>query len=179
MILKILITVAIVLVIFIVIVALQPADFRVERSTTISASPETVFAEVNDLHKWQAWSPWAKLDPEAKLTYEGPEQGVGAAYSWASKDNKVGEGRMSIIESKANELIRFKLEFKKPFEATNTAEFTFKAEGAQTKVNWSMFGTRSFMFKAVGLFMSCDKMIGPDFEKGLRDLKALVENAHP
>jgi uncharacterized protein YndB with AHSA1/START domain len=174
MLIKILIALAAILVVFVIIVAARPSDFRVTRSATLPASPEAVFAQVNDLHAWEAWSPWAKMDPTAKSTYEGPATGVGAAMSWAG-NNKVGEGKMTITESKPNELIRFRLEFLRPFKATNIAEFTFKPEGNQTVVTWSMSGKNNFMFKAVGLFMNCDKMVGSEFEKGLANLKSVIE----
>jgi len=133
---------------------------------------------VNSLQKWEAWSPWAKLDPNAKVTFEGPTSGEGAKFSWSGND-KVGVGRQTIMESKPNELIRIKLDFEKPFQATSTAEFTFKPEGDQTLVNWAMYGKNDFMGKAVSLFMDCDKMVGPDFEKGLASMKAVVEAKEP
>jgi len=95
---KILIGLAVLVALFVVIVAMQPSDFRVEKSATIAAPPTEVFAQVNDLHKWDAWSPWAKLDPEAKIAFEGPESGQGAAMSWSGND-RVGEGKMTIVES--------------------------------------------------------------------------------
>jgi uncharacterized protein YndB with AHSA1/START domain len=174
---KILIGLAIVVVVFIIIVATRPADFRVTRSTVISAPREIVFAQVNDLHKWEAWNPWGKLDPACKMTYEGPPAGTGAGYTWAG-NNKVGEGHMTITESRPNELIRLNLEFLKPFKANNTAEFTFKSDGNQTTVSWSMSGKKNFMFKAFGLFVDTDKMVGGDFEKGLVDLKSVAESAN-
>lgn len=156
------------------IVALQPSDFRVTRSATIAAPPEAVFSQVNDLHRWEAWSPWAKLDPAAKSTYEGPAAGVGAAFSWAG-NRQVGEGRMTITESRPNDLIRMNLEFMKPFKATNITEFTFKPEGNRTVVAWTMSGKNNFLSKAIGLFMDCDKMVGGQFEKGLAQMKSIAE----
>lgn len=173
---KILITLAVIVVVFVAIVALQPSDFRVERSAAISAPAPAVFAQVNDFHKWEAWSPWAKLDPAAKNSFEGPSAGIGAIFRWAG-NHEVGEGNMTIIESRPSELIRIKLEFLKPFAGTNTAEFTFKPEGDQTAVTWSMFGTNNFIAKAFCLFMSMDKMIGGQFEKGLASMKSVVETA--
>lgn len=173
---KILIGIALIVVAFIVIVATRPADFRVARSITILAPPEVVFAQVNDFHKWDAWSPWAKLDPAAKNIFEGPTSGTGAAFAWAG-NNEVGEGRMIITESRPNELIQINLAFLKPFKATNTAEFTFKPEGDRTMVTWSMFGKNNFISKAVGLFMDCDKMVGGQFEQGLAQMKSIAESA--
>jgi hypothetical protein len=167
---------AAIVIVFVILVAMQPADFRITRSATMSALPADVFAQVNDFHNWQAWSPWAKIDPAMKQTYEGPPAGTGAIYSWVG-NSKVGEGRMTMMESKPSDLIRIKLEFLKPFKATNTAEFTFQPEGEQTQVTWSMSGQKNFMLKAFGLFMSMDKMVGDDFEKGLAQMKSLVEAA--
>jgi uncharacterized protein YndB with AHSA1/START domain len=173
---KILIGIAAVIVLFVIIVALQPAQYRVTRSATIPAAPATVFEHVNDLHKWDAWSPWAKLDPGMKVTFEGPQTGAGASYAWVG-NKEVGEGKMSITESKANELVRLKLEFIKPFASTATTEFTFKPEGEQTSVTWSMTGDKNFISKAFCLFMNMDKMVGGDFEKGLASLKSVVQVA--
>jgi Polyketide cyclase / dehydrase and lipid transport len=172
----ILIALAVIAVVLVVIIALQPSDFRVSRSTAISAPPPAVFAQVNDFHKWEAWNPWGKIDPAMKQAYEGAPAGTGAVYTWAG-NNEVGEGRMTIIESRPSELIRIELEFFKPFAATNTAEFTFKPEGNQTAVTWSMFGEKNFMAKAVHLFMNMDKMIGGQFENGLASMKSIVEGA--
>src|SRR6266446_6513051 len=132
---NILIGLAVLVVVFIIVVATRPADFRVTRTATISAPAEVVFAQVNDLHKWEAWNPWGKLDPACKMTYEGPAAGTGAGHTWAG-NNKVGEGHMTITESHPNDLIRFNLEFLKPFKAVNTAEFTFKSDSNQTAVSW-------------------------------------------
>lgn len=176
MIKKIFIVFALIVIAFIVVVALQPADFRVTRSATIAAPAPAVFAQVNDFHKWDAWSPWAKLDPNMKTTHEGPPTGTGAVYSWTGNKD-VGEGRMTLTESSATDLIRIKLEFIKPFTATNTTEFSFKPEADKTLVTWSMFGENNFMAKAFGLFMNMDKMVGGDFEKGLAQLKSVAEAA--
>src|ERR1044071_2399156 len=110
---KILIVVAVVVVLFLIVVAMQPSDFRVTRSITIATPPEAIFPHVNELKKWDAWSPWMKLDPNAKSTFEGPPAGKGASMSWAG-NKEVGEGKMTISESRPNELVRFKLEFYKP-----------------------------------------------------------------
>jgi uncharacterized protein YndB with AHSA1/START domain len=173
---KILIGVSALVAIFLVIVALQPSQYRVVRTATIPATPSVVFDQVNDLHKWDAWSPWAKLDPAMKTTFEGPQSGTGAAYSWVG-DSKVGEGKMSITETRTNELVRLKLEFIKPFASVATTEFTFKPEGNQTSVTWSMSGDKNFISKAFCLFMNMDKMVGGDFEKGLAGLKSVVQMA--
>jgi len=173
---KILIAIAAIVVVFVVVVAIQPSEFRIVRSATISAPAPAVFAQVNDFHNWEAWSPWAKLDPAAKATFEGPSAGTGAIFRWAGND-KIGEGSMTITESRPSDLIRITLEFVKPFAATNTAEFTFEPEGNQTAVTWSMAGKNNFMAKAVSLFMNMDKMVGGKFEEGLANMKSVVEAA--
>jgi uncharacterized protein YndB with AHSA1/START domain len=167
---------ALILVVFVIIVATRPSDFRVTRSAAIAAPPETVFPHVNELRKWEAWNPWGKLDPAMKVTYEGPPAGVGATYSWTG-NNQVGEGRLTITESRPNERIQFKLEFFKPMAGTSDAEFTFKPEGNRTIVTWSMTGKNNFIGKAMCLFMSMDKMVGGQFEKGLAAIKSIVEAA--
>lgn len=174
MIAKILIILAVIILIFVIVVSSRPADFSCQRNTVIGAQPSAVFPHVNDLHKWQVWSPWAKKDPEAKNAFEGPPAGVGASMSWAG-NNDVGEGTMSIIESNPSESVKLQLEFRKPFAGTNLAEFTFKPEAGKTNVTWTMTGKNTFFFKAFSLFVDCDKMIGGDFEKGLADLKRIVE----
>jgi hypothetical protein len=174
MLLKILIVLAVIIVVLVIVAALRRADFRVERSIVVSVPPAAAFAQVNDFHKWEDWSPWAKLDPAMKETYDGAPSGVGASYSWSGNKN-VGTGRMTLTESRPVEWIRIKLEFLKPFAATNTAEFTFKPNGNQTIVTWSMFGKSNLICRLMGLFMNMDKMIGSQFEKGLADLKAASE----
>ncbi len=175
MLIKVLIAIAVIVVVFAVIVALQPSSFRVARSTRISAPSAAVFAQVNDFHKWEAWNPWGKIDPAMKQTYEGAPAGTGAVYTWAG-NNEVGVGRMTITDSRPTDLIRIKLEFFKPFAATNQSEFTFKPERDQTVTTWSMTGNNNFIAKAVHLFMNMDKMVGGQFEKGLTQMKAAVES---
>jgi uncharacterized protein YndB with AHSA1/START domain len=171
---KILIALAATVLVFVVVVAVQPSEFHIVRSATISAPAAAVFAQVNDLHNWEAWSPWAKIDPAMKQTYAGAPAGVGAMYTWAG-NHEVGEGRMTVTESRPNEFIKIALEFLKPFAATNTAEFTFKSEGDRTAVTWSMIGQNNFVGKAICLFMDMDKMVGGQFEKGLAQMKSVVE----
>jgi hypothetical protein len=173
---KLLIGIAVVLAVFAIVVAMQPTAFRIERKATIAAPDSVVFAQVNDFHRWNAWSPWAKLDPAMKETNEGSPAGAGATYSWAG-NSKVGEGRMTITESTPNSLVRIRLEFLKPFAATNTAEFRFTPTGGQTTVTWVMTGQNNFMAKAFGLMMNMDKMVGSDFEKGLAQMKTVAEAA--
>jgi uncharacterized protein YndB with AHSA1/START domain len=175
---KILLILAVLFVAFLGLVALQPSDFRVVRSATIAAAPAAVFAQVNDMHKWQTWSPWAKLDPAAKNSFEGPPAGTGAAFAWVGNSD-VGEGRMTVTESRPDKLVRFRLDFLKPMAATSTAEFTFKPDGKQTVVTWSMEGKNNFLAKAFCLFMNMDKMVGGQFEQGLANLNAVTVAAAP
>jgi Polyketide cyclase / dehydrase and lipid transport len=170
----ILIGIAAVMAVFATVVALQPSDFRIERSATMRAPALSAFAQVNDFHKWREWSPWEKLDPALKRTYDGPHAGTGAIYAWQGNQD-VGEGRMTIVESRPGELVRIKLEFFKPFAATNTAEFSFKPAGDGTAVTWSMSGQNNFLARAICIFMNMDKMVGGQFEQGLAQMKAVVE----
>ena len=174
MLIKILIALAVIIVVLVVVIATRPAVFRVTRKATIAAPALVVFNQVNDFHKWEAWSPWAKLDPAARNTFEGPQAGVGAGFRWAG-NSKVGEGSMTITESRPSELIRIDLQFLKPFKASNITEFTFRPEGGQTAVTWTMTGKNNFFSKAFTLFMDCDKMVGGQFEQGLAQMRAVAE----
>ena len=176
MILKILIAIAVLVVVLVVVIATRPSEFRVERTATVSAPAAVVFAQVNDFHQWDAWSPYAKRDPGMKKTFEGAPSGVGAVYTW-SGNHEVGEGRTTIVESRPSELIRVRLEFVRPFAATSTATFTFRPESERTAVTWTLDGRNGFPAKAMGLVMNMDKMIGDDFEKGLAQMKAIAEAA--
>jgi hypothetical protein len=149
-------------------------EFQVSRSATIAAPAPVVFEQVNNLKKWHEWSPWAKRDPNMTLTYTGPESGKDASYAWAG-NHEVGEGKMTITDSRPNEKVEFKLEFFKPFEATNTAAFAFAPEGDKTKVIWNMSGKNNLVGKVMCMFMDMDKMIGTDFEQGLASMKAIAE----
>lgn len=171
---KILIGLGFVVLLLVGFISMQPSAYRIERSITIAAPPALVFDWVNDFHRWNDWSPWDKLDPNIKRTYEGPAAGVGTMYSWAG-DNKVGEGRMTLIDSRPPEKIDIKLEFFKPWESVATTEFTFAAAATGTTVTWAMNGTNNFAGKACSLFMNMDKMVGGSFEEGLAKLKELSE----
>jgi len=172
---NILIGLAVVIVVLVVIVSMQPNTFQVTRTISIKAPPATIFAQVNDLHLWTGWSPWEKLDPALQRTYEGAPSGTGAIYRWNSAKNEVGQGAMTITDSRPGELVGIRLDFLKPFAATNDVAFTFKPEGDETAVTWTMTGQANFMCKAMHLVMNMDKMIGGDFEKGLTSLKAVTE----
>jgi uncharacterized protein YndB with AHSA1/START domain len=155
-------------------VALQPDNFRIERRMTVDAPPQEVFAQVNDFHKWDDWSPWAKLDPDATVAFEGPRAGQGAVFKWAGND-KVGQGTMTLVASKPGEFIRVDVEFAKPFEGKSTSEFTFRLQGDRTQVTWTSYGPMTFLSKAMCLIMSMEQVLGPDMEKGLVQMKAVAE----
>jgi Polyketide cyclase / dehydrase and lipid transport len=174
MLLKIVAALAVIVIGFAAFVATRPSEYRVARTTTMAAPASAVFAQVNDFHRWGAWNPWAKLDPAMKQAYEGAPAGPGAVYTWAG-NKEVGEGRMTVTESRPNELVRINLEFLKPFAATSTAEFRFSPEGDRTAVTWSMVSQTNFVAKIVHLFVDMDTMIGGNFERGLADMKMVVE----
>jgi hypothetical protein len=173
---KILIVLLLIVVAFVVIVALQPSHYSVSRTATFAAPAPVVFAQVNDFHKWEAWSPWVKLDPACKTSYEGAPSGNGAIFSWTGNKD-VGEGRMTILESRPNELVKIKLDFVKPFESTATSEFALQPKANQTQVTWTMSGGNNFIGKAFCMFCNMDKMIGRDFERGLTSMKTAAEAA--
>jgi len=154
--------------------ATRPDSFRIERSAPIKAPPEKIFAIINDFHKWTAWSPWEKIDPALKRTYSGPQSGMGATYAWEGNKN-IGTGRMEIVESAPASRIVIKLDFFKPFEAHNTAEFKLAPGGDGTTVTWAMFGPSPYMSKLMGIFFNMERMVGGQFERGLANLKALSE----
>lgn len=156
------------------VAAAQPDTFAVARKTRIEAPAATIFAHVNDLHKWKAWSPFEKLDPAMKRDFAGAERGVGAVYEWSGND-QAGAGRMEIVKSTAPSLVSIKLDFSKPFEAHNIVDFTLVPQGEATEVTWAMHGPQPFVAKVMCLFMSMDSLVGKDFEAGLASLKALAE----
>ena len=172
---SILIAIPTMIVVFLIIVAMQPSNYRVARSLAITAPQDAVFPHMNELKKWEVWNPWGKADPNMKLTYGGPASGVGANYSWAG-NNEVGEGRATITESRPSESVKYKMEFFKPMSATSEMEFAFKPQGNQTEVTVTVTGEKNSMARAFCLFMSMDKMIGRKFEKALADLKAITES---
>jgi carbon monoxide dehydrogenase subunit G len=155
--------------------ATRPDTFRVQRSKSIHAQPEEIFALINDFHRWGAWSPYEKLDPAMQRTFSGAENGKGAVYEWAGT-RKVGEGRMEIMDTSPRSKVTIQLDFLKPFECHNTAEFTLEAEGSGTNVTWAMHGSQSLVAKAMSIFFSMDSLVGKDFETGLANMKAIAEN---
>jgi hypothetical protein len=154
--------------------ATRPNNFRVQRSTTIQAAPEKIFPLIVDFHNWTSWSPWEKKDPALKRTYSGAPSGKGAVYAWEGNKN-VGSGRMEITDAPAPSKVTIKLDFIKPFEGHNIAEFTLQPAGGATNVNWEMNGHMAFVMKVFGIFVNMDKMIGNDFEAGLANLKTVAE----
>ncbi len=160
--------------IVLVVAANKPGTFRVQRSLAIKAPPENVFPLVDDFHLWGRWSPWEAKDPAMKRTFSGTASGKGAVYAWDGNKN-VGSGRMEILESAAPSTIVIKLDFFKPFEGHNTAEFTLSPQAGATIVNWVMHGPAPFMSKVMQVFINLDRMIGKDFEQGLANLKTVAE----
>lgn len=157
--------------------AAQPNEFRIVRTATIGAPPSEVFPEVSDFHNWEHWSPWAKLDPNAKNTFEGPATGEGAIFAWDGND-KVGAGRMTVLESRPNERLKIKLEFTRPMEDTSTTIFDFKPDGDKTIVTWSMDGRhQNLIGKTICMLMNMDKVVGGQFDTGLTNLRSVVEKS--
>jgi Polyketide cyclase / dehydrase and lipid transport len=160
-----------------IIIAIQPSDFKVSRSATMKAPLAKVFDEIDDFQSFQTWSPWAKLDPNCKYTFEGPESGAGSIMKWAG-DNEVGEGSLTMTETDPASGVKQKLEFTKPFVCQNDVAISLRPEGDnQTVVVWSMSGKNDFMGKAMSLIMNMDKMVGSMYDKGLATLKAKVEKS--
>ena len=171
---RILIAIAALIVLLVIIIATRSSTYRVSRATTVGAPPAVVYAQIADFRRWDAWSPWAKLDPAMKVTYGGPPSGTGASYAWTGND-KVGEGKMLITAAKPDQEVDIKLDFIKPFEATSNTQFAFQPAAGGTQVTWTMSGENNFMGKAFSLFMNMDSMVGKDFEAGLAELKKLSE----
>jgi Polyketide cyclase / dehydrase and lipid transport len=170
MIKKILLGLVVALLALVGFIASRPSAFTVQRSLAMKAKPEYIFPFVNSFYRWTDWSPWNFLDPEMKRTYEGPVVGVGSVYAWSGND-KVGEGRMTLEESRKNELVRIKLELTRPFASTSTTTLTIKPASEGSEVTWALEGHRDFMGKTASLFVDMDAMIGKDFEAGLATLR--------
>jgi hypothetical protein len=153
--------------------ATKPDTFGIQRSTTVAAPPDKVFGLINDVKAFNTWNPWLRKDPTSQLSYDGPASGVGAAYSWNSE--KLGAGRMEIVESAAPNKVAAKLVFTRPMATNNRVEFAVQPQGAQTQVSWTMTGPMPYMSKLMTTFFSMEKMVGPDFEAGLANLKAVAE----
>ena len=159
----------------VLILASRKADtLRVQRTAAIHAPPEKIFPLISDFHQWRAWSPYEDRDPDLQRSYSGAASGRGAVYAWEGNKN-VGSGRMEILDAPAPSKVVIKLDFLKPFEAHNTAEFTLQPSGDTTTVTWLMHGPANFMSRLIQVFMNLDNMIGKDFEAGLANLKTLTE----
>jgi uncharacterized protein YndB with AHSA1/START domain len=154
--------------------AAKPDTFRVERTASIKAPPETIFPLIDNFDNWEAWSPWEKKDPAMKRTRSGAASGKGSVYAWDG-DKNVGKGRMEIADASAPSKVTLKLDFEKPFEAHNIVNFTLEPRGEATNVTWAMHGPVLFLAKIVHMFIDMDRMVGRDFEAGLVTLKALAE----
>ncbi len=165
---------AVAIAIVLVLAATKPDRLRVQRATTVKAPPEKIFPLINDFHQWGTWSPYETKDPAMKRSYGGAASGKGAIYGWEGNNN-VGCGRMEIIDAAAPSKIVIKLDFLKPFEGHNTAEFTMLPQGDATYLTWAMHGPSPFMSKLIQVFINMDNMIGKDFETGLANLKRLTE----
>ena len=148
--------------------------YTVERTTTINAPVETIYRQIADFHNWRAWSPWDDLDPDMQRSYSGPDSGVGAGYAW-SGNRKAGEGTMKITEVVEPASVQIALEFLKPFKSSSTTTFNLQPQGESTEVTWTMTGPNTLMTRIMGIYKSMDKMVGPDFEMGLSQLKAATE----
>jgi hypothetical protein len=168
------IVIPVVIMVLLAFIATRPENFRIERSAEVRAPADVIFALINDFREWPRWSPYEKLDPNMKKTFEGPATGPGSVYIW-SGNNKAGEGRATILESKPGELVSIKLDFVRPFAATCYANFALTPSQAGTRVTWSMDGKNNFMAKAFSLVMNMDKMVGKDFEEGLANLNTAAQ----
>jgi Polyketide cyclase / dehydrase and lipid transport len=173
-IIAIILTIAIAIIL--ILAATKPDSFTVRRSAVVQAPAGRIFPLIDNFHQWAQWSPWENRDPAMKRTFSGAESGRGAVYAWEGNKN-VGSGRMEILDVSSPSKITIKLDFFKPFEGHNTAEFSFVPErdASATNIIWMMQGPSSFMSKVMQVFMNFDSMIGKDFEAGLANLKKITE----
>jgi Polyketide cyclase / dehydrase and lipid transport len=153
--------------------ARRPDTFRMQRSASINAPPETIYPLIADFRAWNGWSPWEKLEPGMDKTFSGAASGAGAVYAWAGK--KVGEGRMEITSASPPSALTIKLDFLKPWKAHNTTTFTLQPRGGATEVTWAIEGPAPFINKVMGVVLNMDARIGKDFDSGLASLKAIAE----
>jgi uncharacterized protein YndB with AHSA1/START domain len=168
------IALAILIAIVLLVAAMRPDTFRVQRSLDINAPADKIFPLINDYRHWGSWSPYENLDPSMQRTFSGAPNGKGSVYEWNGNKN-VGRGRMEIIEANPSSKIVIKLDFFSPFEAHNTAEFTMLPKGNATSVTWAMQGPVPYMMKIMHMFMNMDRMCGDQFQQGLTSMKAVAE----
>ena len=168
------IIVALAIIAVLIFAATKPDIFQLQRSATIKAPPEKIFAFINDFSRWGAWSPWEKKDPAMKRTFGTNTSGMGAKYAWEGNKD-VGQGSMEITESVPSSRIAIKLDFLKPFETSNNVDFALEPKGNATNVTWRMQGPTPYFAKIIHVFVDMDKMVGKDFEAGLADLKTAAE----
>lgn len=174
---RVLLSIAVLLAVFAIFVATRPDTYRVVRKATISAPPAAVFEQVKDFHRWQAWSPWAHLDPAMQVTYAGTAGEVGSVYAWTGND-KVGAGRMTLVAAQPPARLDIRLEFLRPLASTSETSFAFAPVSGGTEATWDMVGHHNFLGKMASVFLNLDSMIGGDFERGLSQLKAVAEGAN-
>jgi carbon monoxide dehydrogenase subunit G len=171
---KIAVAVVVLIAAVLVFAATKPDTFRVQRSASVKAPPEKIFALLNDFYRWDVWSPWEKKDPAMKRTFSVATSGKGATYAWEG-NRDVGQGRMEITESVPPSKVAIKLDFLEPFETHNMVEFTLEPKGDATNITWAMQGDTPYFAKIIHVFLDMDKMVGKDFETGLANLKAVAE----
>lgn len=153
--------------------AMQPDQFRVERTIAIKAPPEKILAVLDDFKRWQEWSPWEGLDPAMQRQYSVVSKGVGATYTWTGNSD-VGSGRMEIVKLTEKQML-IALTFMEPMEAHHMAEFKLATRDDVTEVTWAMYGGNSWPCRIMQVFVSMDSMVGKDFENGLARLKSVSE----
>jgi hypothetical protein len=171
---KIFVSLITVLAVLAVVISLQPSHSHVERTLAIKAAPSDIYERINDLRKWHDWSPWAKIDPNAKITFSEVTEGVNASMAWDG-NNDIGKGMMTIVSNAANERVTLRLDFEAPFKGTSSSALVLKQEGDSVLVTWMMDCENDFIGKAVSLVIDCDTMIGEKYAEGLANLKRLTE----
>jgi uncharacterized protein YndB with AHSA1/START domain len=170
---KILLVIILAFAVLVVVALGQPDSFRVQRTAIIDAPAPEVYKQIYDLHKFNNWNPWARVDPNAIITFEGAPAGANSIMRWDG-NHEVGKGAMILTGFSPDKFVQFRMEFLKPMKATSTAEFTLVPKGDSTEVTWVMYGSNNFMGKVIGLFMDCDKIMGDQFEQGLKNLNETV-----
>jgi len=172
---KFALAVAILITGILVYAAFQPNTFQISRTVSINAAPEKIYPYMSDFHKGDLWSPYEKKDPAMKRTFSGPESGKGAVYEFTGDKNKVGSGRLEIIEAVPPKRVVLTLDMIEPMQGSNIVEYTLEPQGDSTNVTWSMRGTNNYLSKLICTFVNVDTMVGGDFEVGLANLKTLIE----